>query len=395
MAPLRDTLITLVCTVLSWAFRPLRGRLPLPQVPSLLVLKPCCLGDLLLATPALAALRRRFPGARIVLATSAWSRPAVEGNPNLDELLDSGRIGQGAGLGEYWAFAQALRRQRFDAAVVLDRSPLVSALPLFAGIPIRAGLDSGGRGFSLTHPVSASGDRHEALRYLDAAVALGCGPELPPLQFVPATSDTTWTHAALREDLAWVAIHPGGGVNPGSALLGKRWPVERFAAVAEHLLAAGYAVAMVGAPQDGPLAQAILAQVKGTDPSRLVDLTGRTTFGQLGTALAQCRLFLGNDTGPMHLAVAVSTPVVAIFGPSKPAFYGPLSTAASVLYHGEECNSCRFRGGLAARCVRDYACVRAVTVEEVWGAVQQHLGATGGPASAGASLPRLAGDATI
>ncbi|MBI2887790.1 MAG: lipopolysaccharide heptosyltransferase II [Chloroflexi bacterium] len=395
MAPLRETLITLACTVLSWAFRPLRRRLPLPHNPSLLVLKPCCLGDLLLATPTLAALRRRLPGARIVLATSAWSRPAVEGNPCLDELLDSGRIGQGAGPGEYWAFVQALRRRRFDAAVVLDRSPLVAALPLVAGIPIRAGLDSGGRGFSLTHPVPTSGDRHEALRYQDVAVALGCAPELPPLQFVPAASDGAWARAVLPEDKAWVAIHPGGGVNPGSTLLGKRWPMERFAAVAERLLAARYAVVVVGAPQDGPLAQAILFKVRAPDRSGLLDLTGRTTFGQLGAALAQCRLFLGNDTGPMHLAVAVGTPVVAIFGPSKPAFYGPMSTAASVLRHGEECSACHFQGGLAARCMRDYACMRAVTVDEVWNAVQGRLGATDGPASAGASLPTPAGDATI
>lgn len=404
MDRLRDLFVTLVCTLLTWCFKPFRKTPNLPSNPAILVLKPCCLGDLLLATAALAALREHFPASRISLATGAWSRPAVEHNPHLNEILDCGAVGQGSrtGLVDYWRLTQDLRRRSFDIAVVLDRSPLVSFLPFLAGIPVRAGLDSHGRGFSLTHPVAAPPGRHEAQLYLDAVRTLGCQPNHPFLHFATTEADQAWAEQALGRSPNWVAVHPGGGVNPGRSLEGKRWLPERYRAIVTRLLQRGYSVTLAGGVSDQPLARQITAGLEdsaigtgaGASPC-LLDFTGQTTFGQLGAVLQRCQLFLGNDTGPMHLAVAVGTPVVAIFGPSKPEMYGPFSLRAQVVYHGDECRNCAFRGGLVAKCGSNYACTNAVTVEEVWEAMEGMLGTAPTAPPTERSLPAQEGAASI
>lgn len=388
MARHRDALVTLFCTLLAWLFTPFRQTAPLPENPRILVLKPCCLGDLLLATPALAALRARFPSATITLVTSPWSSPAVEGNPHLDNVCtwDFPATGGLPKAISCWRLAKHLRKDGFQLAVVLDRSPLVALVPWLAGIPVRAGIDSGGRGFSLTYRAPATPLRHEASLYLEVIAILGGDTADRAALFQPTAEDREWAASALEEDASWVAIHPGGGINPGSTLLGKRWPSERYAALVAQLLFQGRSVALVGGSQDTVAAAAVeeqaLAQIDrrsaaGAPRGKLRSLAGTTSFGQLGALLERCQLFVGNDTGPMHLAMAVGTPTVAIFGPSMPSVYGPYDGRSKVIYHGEQCGQCVFRGGLVLHCRNAYACTVSATVEEVWKAVQAMLdGAT-------------------
>jgi len=164
-----------------------------------------------------------------------------------------------------------------------------------------------------------------------------------------------------------VIFHPAGGSNPGMILSAKRWPPQRFAALADRLIEEGVAqVCLVGGPDDGAIAAAIKdgmrAEPRAYEPC---DLTGRLTFGQLGALLERCDLFIGHDTGAMHLAVAVGAPVVAIFGPSDPRMYGPYGKNSVTLWHDVGCNPCLLRGRWDAAC-RRFRCIEAVTVEEVW-----------------------------
>ncbi len=369
MGRFRDAAVTLLCSLLGLAFTPFLQRRVMPDKPSILVLKPCCLGDVLMATAALGALRRAYPSAKITVATTPWARPALQGNPDIDGVLP---FPEADGMGRFAAlrgFAGNIKARGFDVALVLDRSPLVSMVPLWSGIPIRAGLDSAGRGFSLTHKVQVKPLRHEARLYLDVVEALGVTPDSPSLTYAVVAEDAAWAENILPPDRTWVAVHPGGGVNPGSTLTGKRWPAGRFSEVVGRLLDAGHNIALVGGIDDRPLIEDVNAKVRVSEVGRIMDLAGSTSFGQLAAILKRCALFLGNDTGPMHLAVAVGTPVVAVFGPSKPQMYGPFSPAAEVVYHGEQCEGCAFRGGLAERCVHQYRCMDAATVDEVWAAV--------------------------
>ncbi|MSQ26570.1 MAG: lipopolysaccharide heptosyltransferase II [Dehalococcoidia bacterium] len=325
-----------------------------------------------MATPTLAALRAEWPDATIVVATSNWARPAIENHPAIDSFIDCAPTPQGGAgpLLETWRLAQRVRRGDFDLAVVLDRSPVVSLIPFLAGIPSRSGIDSAGRGFSLTKRVPALPLRHEADLYLDVARAAGCHPDAAALTFFPTGEDRAWAADALPKG-EWVAVHPAGGVNPGSALPGKRWPSHGFRALAERLLDRGYGVVLLGGPGDYPFTQEIAALLPAHVRTHVYDFAGRSTFGQTAALLERCRLLVGNDTGVMHLAVAVATPVVAVFGPSKPLVYGPYHSSQSlVVHHEDQCGHCLFRGGLVTDCRNQFACMGAASVDEVTAAAQ-------------------------
>ncbi len=232
-------------------------------------------------------------------------------------------------------YARVLRRVRagrFDAALVLDRTPLLTALPLLAGIPVRAGIDSAGRGFPLNVRVPWDAVEHEATLFLRVGAALGVPTAGARLRFVPGAEDEAraaalWAQAGL-DGLPAVALFPGGGHNPGMALDAKRWPAARYAALADALYQEhGLAVVLTGAGDD----RAVTAAVRRSMRVPAVDLAGRTTIGVLGALLRRCALYVGNDTGPTHLAAAVGVPVVAIFGPTDPAVYAPYSARAVVL----------------------------------------------------------------
>ena len=305
-----------------------------PRAPRrVVVLKSCCLGDALLATPLLGALRRAYPHARLVAGVGRWTRPALLHNPDLDGLLDLESVG--VGRFQPAAYVRVLRRLRagaFDVAVVLDRTPLLTALPLLAGIPVRAGIDSAGRGLPLNVRVPWDAIEHESALFLRVVAALGVETAGASLCFVPSPGDHAraaelWRAAGLDGQRVAV-LAPGGGRNPGMTLEAKRWPAARFAALADALHQAhGLAVALVGDEHDRPVTD----EVRRLMHAPAADLAGRTDFGTLGAVLARAALFAGNDSAPMHLAVAVGSPTLAIFGPTDPAVYAHVGPRAVAL----------------------------------------------------------------
>ncbi len=366
---IKDASVSWVCRLLKPFFP---RKTPSSLSPSsILILKPCCLGDVLMSTPVIAALRRAFPAARLDCAVGPWSRPVVANNPHLDGLLDCGPVGSGPfSWKDYWTLVKRIRAGGYEVCFVLDRSPLLSLLPFLAGVPHRIGLDSQGRGFSLTVGVPVP-LQHEVELYLDTVRAVGVEVVAPRLEFYPSEDDYHYIEGLLRGLMdeatdTLVVIHPGGGHNPGMTLSAKRWPPPRFAALADRLIEEGGArVILIGGAADGDLAQAIKRAMRHTP----LDLTGQLTWGQTGALLARGDLFIGHDTGAMHLAVAAGAPVVAIFGPSTPEMYGPYSPHSVTLWPQVDCNPCFLRGRWNEAC-RHFKCIEAVTVEEVWQAAQ-------------------------
>jgi len=363
---IRDILVSATCYLLRVPFRlaPRSASFNAPN--SILIIRPCCLGDVLMATPVIAALRRAFPRARIDFAVGDWSRAMVENNLHLDGLVDCGPVGSGSRYSwrEYLDLVRRIRAGRYEACFVLDRSPLISLLPYLGGVPQRVGLDSKGRGSSLTVGVPVAGLKHEAELYLDTVRAIGVEVKDPRLGFYPTEEDRRHIAEMLRADpqIPLIVIHPAGGSNPGMTLSAKRWPPQRFAALADRLIEERRAqVLLVGGPDDGPIA-ALIKEDMRREPW---DLTGQLTFGQFGALLERCDLFIGHDTGAMHLAVAVGAPVVAIFGPSDPRMYGPYGETSVALWHDVGCNPCLLRGRWDTTC-RRFRCIEAVTVGEVW-----------------------------
>jgi lipopolysaccharide heptosyltransferase II len=345
-----------------------------------LVIKPAALGDVLQATAALAALRQGLPRARLALAVGTWSRPAIEGNPDVDEVIDCGAFGTPGRYGwrEVWRFARSLRKRQFDLAVVLDRSPKVAVSPWLAGIRHRAGIDSAGRGFALTVRVPWDRPRHEAELMLDVIRALGITPsDEVRTRYVPSAESRRFATRVLEEwgldgHFPLVVVHPGGANNPGMVMPEKRWPAPKFAALADRLIADLDArVIMVGHGADQPLAR----QMRLAMRHRPVDLVGQTSLSQLAGLLERCHLYVGNDSAPLHLAAAVGTPVLGFFGPTDPAIYGPYRAMGALLVHPQACSQRRpFARGPVQACPR-CRCVDLISVEEAVGAAAQIVGA--------------------
>ena len=299
-------------------------------------MKPASLGDVVLSSPAVAVVRAAFPTAHLSLAVGSWSLPAAQGIPNVDEIVDLGNFGTPGRFGprDLPAAVQMMRGGRYDLAVVLDRSPMVAVAPLLAGIPWRAGIDSAGRGFAHGIRVRWARRCHEADLYLAVARAATAGAISPDALPLPALAFDPGPAARTAAEMFWrdtglavsggpiVVIHPGGAANPGMTLSAKRWPADRFGSVARALAQAGFRVVLVGDLTDS----LVVAAVKESAGTSLIDLSGRADFTTLAAIIERADVYVGNDSVPLHLAVAMGTPAVALYGPTDPRVYGPYAT---------------------------------------------------------------------
>lgn len=367
--PFRDTAITLASRILS-ALWPAGHPRPLPPDPRILVLKPCCLGDVLMATAVVEALRRHWPTASIDFAVGRWSRPAVEHHPHLRRLIDCGRVGEGAYSWREWLeLARRIRAGQYDLCLVLDRSPAMALLPALAGVPWRVGLDSAGRGIALTRRVPVAGLMHEVDLYLACVRALGIPTEGARPTFYPTPAARERVRGMIPAGRSVAVIHPAGGQNPGMALSAKRWPAPRYAEIARRLAQKRQAsVIIVGGPGDRELAEEV-RHLAG-ELEHVHNMAGELSFDELGALLERAAVFVGNDTGAMHLAAAVGTPTVAVFGPSDPRRYGPYGAGHRAVWKPPECAPCFDRGRWNESCQR-FRCIEAVSVEDVWQAISQ------------------------
>jgi lipopolysaccharide heptosyltransferase II len=375
---LRQHLITIICYMLRVPFALLDSvcypftRQARQHPRSIVVIKPCCLGDVLMTTPFLEVIHRTYPQATITYVVGTWSKVVAEHQPAIDRVMDSGTVGIPGRYSffDYMKLVRVLRKQHFDLAFVLDRSPRLTLLPWLVGVPRRVGPDSLGRGFSLTDRVAVSSSpahlQHQVEIYLDLARKLDLTIDHPRMSFEPTEEER---RAALPPSPMRVALFPGGGSNPGMELTAKRWPLERYRELARRLVhELGAEVILIGGSDDAALNERLL---EGMPAGAIIDLAGKTSIGQLAAQLERCALFIGNDSSPMHLAAAVGIPVIAIFGPTSPEEYGPYpldDPRHIALWHHLSGRPCFFLGKMqsCAHCT----CMQAVTIEEVWSAVR-------------------------
>jgi lipopolysaccharide heptosyltransferase II len=350
------------------------------QPQRIVVLKSCCLGDLIMTTPLLAVLQHNYPYATITYVAGTWSKVIPEHHPAIQHVIDCGTVGIPGRytMIDYIKLAAQLRTQHFDLAFVLDRSPMLTLLPWLAGIPRRVGPDSLGRGFSLTDrvPVSTSAShlQHQVDIYLDLARVLKLDIDTPRMQFVPTEAER---QTALHASGLQIAVFPGGGSNPGMELTAKRWPLERYSELICRLVHDLHAhVLLLGGPDDIQLNDKLMSSLAITT-GMVMNLAGKTSFGELAAQLETCNLFIGNDSSPMHLAAAVDIPVIAIFGPTSPQEYGPYppdDPRHIAIWKHPTGHPCFFLGKMQP--CTNCTCMQSVSVDDVWNAALQLLPTT-------------------
>ncbi len=299
----------------------------------LLAVKLADIGDVILTTPALRALRVAHPDARLDYLTSPNGAAALRGSPLVDEVLtfEKGRfdriggVARPGGAAEIVRFGAQLRSRRYDAVLLFHHlmtawgAAKFNGLLLASGAPVRVGIDNG-RGWALTHRARDQGfGVYHEVEYALQVVAALVGDDTPAdldLAFpIPASADT-----AAERLVAGLPAGPRVAVFPGSGAysLARRWPARYYAQLADALQRRGVAVVLVGRASDDT------GQVRAAMETMLaLDLTDQTDLPTLGGILRRVDLLVTNDGGPMHIAAAVGTPVVAAFGLSNDGAYGP------------------------------------------------------------------------
>lgn len=323
------------------------------------------IGDMILLTPALRALRHAYEEAHITMLVRPLVVQLMTDNPYVDELMIYDKRGEDKGILKLLSLSRRLRELQFDLAVVLHPNSLRSALiPCLARIPERIGTRISGRGIFLTNSVSDRDDIHEVERYLRVLELIGISNPEPKLEFWHKMEDRLTVERILAE----YGIYDSDivvGVNPGTTWETKRWPLERFAEVINAILRKFNArVVLTGSPAEKPLGD----RLKELTSKEFVNLIGKTDLRQLGALIERMSLYLTCDSGPMHIAAAVNTPTIALFGPTSPVRHSPYGDGHVVIQKQIECNPCYER-----TCHRNYECMKAIEVKEVWQHIEQHF----------------------
>jgi heptosyltransferase-2 len=336
----------------------------------ILVLRYRFIGDTILTIPFLRNLRRAEPSAYIAWVVAPGSAEVIRGIPYVDELIywdpvtiHADSRGTHRTWKEKWGFITALRARHFDKVYVLKRSLSSAIMALFTGAPERIGFATEGRGLLLSKWVPYCQDRHEVENFL--AVLQADGIE------VTDTFLECWT--TPEEDAAADGLLADAGVPAGERLVAihpfaanprRGWCLEDFANLAARIRDKGFTPLLLGAPGD----RSRIDAARTLFGAAVVDLVGKCSLRVTIALLKRCSLFVGNDSGIMHLAAAAGIPLVALFGPQSPVKFGPWSQRSAVIYKKFACSPCRqkFFTECEPSLRQRPACLEAITVDEVF-----------------------------
>jgi heptosyltransferase III len=331
---------------------------------NILIIKLRYIGDVLLATPTVRAIKAARPDVRVTMMVNRGTEDVLTGNQDLDEIvvLDKGSLAAQSRL------IAGLRSRRFDAVIDLTDGDRSAFLSWVSGAPVRIGFNDEHRwrGKYYTEVVQpVPGVQHRIDRDLEALKPLNIqvGAKDPQLWLTP---DEMNSADQLLDQLGVQRSQPIVVLQPGARYWFKAWPPERFAELADQLTSQyGCQVLIGGSNQDIDLAQQIRQMAK----SQPIIMAGRTTIKQFAAIAKKSALFVGSDSGAMHIASAVGTPVVALYGPSNPREWGPRGGPVEVLYKEIDCRSC-----FHPTCMRgEENCMKLITVHEVSVAAQRLL----------------------
>lgn len=316
------------------------------------------IGDAVMNTPALAAIRTTFPRAEIVLVANPMVADLFMHHPCCDRVLVYDKKGKDKGVAGLMRFSAQLRKERFDVAILFQKAIEAAIMTWLARIPVRLGYQTDGRRFLLSHSLpfdKSIQDQHHAHHYLHLLKSFGiCSKDEQQVLHL-TSAEISWATNVLTTK-KWAAINPGAAY--GSA---KRWFPERFAEVGD-LVAEKYGlnILLIGGPAELDIGVEI-EQLMSVKP---INLIGKTTVREMMALVSLVRLMLTNDSGPMHIAAAFNRPVVAVFGPTDHKTTYPYGTTHRIVRKEFACAPCLLR-----ECPIDHRCMVAVTVEDVLAAI--------------------------
>ena len=343
-------------------------RLVPGQVNNILIRGTNWIGDAVLTLPAVAAVRKTFSGAGITVLAKPWVADIYRLSPDVDEVMLYQRPGIHQGVSGLFRLVGELRARNFDTAILLQNAIEAALIVRLAGITNRAGYNSDGRGWLLTHSVLRTAAIREVYQidyYLEMVKALGCQSDGREILLKPGPDDDAAAGHVLQslgliDTPLMIGMAPGATYGPA-----KKWFPERFAAVAEKLIDGfGARVFLFGSNSDKASTDAVQQHTRRP----LVDLAGKTNLKETIALMARCRLFISNDSGLMHVASALGIPTIAIFGSTNPVTTGPAGNKSVIVHRDVACSPC-----LKETCPTDFRCMDLITVDDVYETARQIL----------------------
>lgn len=338
------------------------------DVSSIAVRAPNWVGDAVMSVAALRELRRLFPNSHITVVSKPGTAEVFGGADYIDDVL----VYKRAGLKSFFDQVHAWKQREFDLAVLFQNAFEAAAMSFMARVPLRVGYATERRAFLLGHAVPVPGwksERHEIFYYLNLVAELerlltGSTVEPSTPDFGISVSDNQKRQARkLLQERKAETTKPLVLLCPGSVnSRAKRWPVERYAALSDQFSDTGATVALIGAPSELDVSQAVAAKARRPP----LVLTGETSVSEVIGLISIADVLITNDTGPAHIGAAVGTPTLVIFGPTNPLTTRPFGPAGEIIRHPPECAPCMLRD-----CPIDHRCMTAIAPEEVFDRAQR------------------------
>jgi len=335
----------------------------------ILVFQTAFLGDVVLTLPLVQVLHREFPNARIDFLTTPKAATILQNHPAINSVIEYDKRDRQRGLGGIFSISRILKSRQYDVALVPHRSLRSAAVVALSGIPLRIGFDVSAGSFLFSKTVRYEKNLHEIERNLRFAETLGI---TIPKKELPSVYPSAEDMGAVDRFFLEMHLEPNAkliAIAPGSVWNTKRWLTDRFSELVKKISSAGMKTVLVGGGDDEGLCKQITAGSQGSD---VYAAAGRFTLLQSAELLRRCDALVSNDSAPMHLAVAVRTPVIAVFGATVPSFgFAPYGEKDVVVQtEGLACRPCSIHGG--DKCpIGTFDCMVNISAEMVFAKVVQ------------------------
>ena len=343
------------------SFMKRKNRISPSEVQSIIVRGVNWVGDAVMTLPALDALGKAFPHSNITVLAKPWVVPVYASHPSVSSIIEYHKSFTFLkGIKDIFKTGNSIKKSGFDMAFLFQNAIEAALLSFMGRCRIRAGYDTDGRGFLLTHPVHRTKNilkEHQTEYYLNIIRELGFEAESKhPVIHLSRES------IAKAESLLSIKDGPFIGFSPG-AIYGeaKCWPVERFAKLGRMVLESGAKVILFGSRSE----KQICSAVNSFMDNRAIDLSGCTDLGTAMALIKDCSVFVSNDSGLMHVSAALGIPTVAIFGSTNTKTTSPKGAKVNVISKNVDCAPC-----LKKKCPTDFRCMTNIEPEDVWSAVK-------------------------
>ena len=320
------------------------------------------IGDVAISTPVFKAVREAYPKSHIAVIVRPYAKDVVDGNPYIDEVILYDKYGKHKTIIGSTKFTLMLLRKKFELAIVLHPTNRMHIITFLACIPNRVGFRKKS-GYLLTKAIIHNkqlGLKHELEYTLDVIKAIGV-PTANERLYFPVKRDTEKQIKESLKSMGVVGPDKLIAIHAAASCASKRWPVSSFARLADELIIRyGARIVVVSSPGDSKYAKDMIKEMRHD----ALDFSGKTTVGELGALIKQCALLISNDSGPVHIAVSVGTPVISIFGRKNaglgPERWKPLGEEDIIFHKNVGCPKC-----LAHNCNNKFKCLTAISVAEV------------------------------